>query len=410
MTVPHFFEVYEPVQYNNIEKCTLKELDDYLDVKLDEVLNSEGCVYVQAQTASGKTERIIRNYDKLFKADLLGKQIYAVPTHMLAKEFEDRLKAYNPNIPVYRVPPGDYSDTDLMLMSMGLPSNYHDKERSETLKKLFDETMGVFIITHSLLINLAERLKPTRIIIDENIEEALITNIDITPGELAGIGIYLDSKTRNRINDFVDALREMPYGAVIYTTLFDDITRKLKPLVETEAEALSRVVPNNFFNIVNADELRVSALDDGTPIVRGFSKSKLITNALDTNTPIKLFTATPMNTMLSKYYGRDFEVVKAPLAANTGKVIQYCNTTGAKYKIESHEAAVREKLSEEQIRNSVLLTFKNGQGYYSKDFNIAKINDEQVHLMNNAGLDFLKGKDLIVVGKFDKNPKCYKDM
>lgn len=412
MTVPLFFEIYEPVSYNNMDKVTLKELDEFMDSEMDRVLNSEGAQYYESQTASGKTERIIRYYYNLWLGQRLGKQIYAVPTHNLAIDVENRMREFCPEMPVYRVPQRGYTEKDLLLMTLGLAPETTDQDRNKIIRKLHDNhTDGVFIVTHSLLINLGESILPSGIIIDENIEEALLKNIDIPIADLQALTVYLSPQLAKRVSDMNADIPLLEYGTEMISPVFCDVLDELKPLVKSDWETIHKYIPVDFFNIDNAETVKVSYNKDGNHMLRVFYKSKLITHALEHNIPLKLFTATPMNYLLNEYYGTDFEVVTAPMAENKGKVIQFTNITGARYKQEQYPAKVKEKLSEEQIRNSLLITFKDGHTYYEDSiFNIAMKDDEPIHLMNNAGLDIFKGRDIIVVGKFDKNPKFYKDI
>ena len=70
-------------------------------------------------------------------------------------------------------------------------------------------------------------------------------------------------------------------------------------------------------------------------------------------------------------------------------------------------------MPQEVIDNSYLVSFKDtGADWKEWGFKVAEIDDsgEQLHFLNNAGLDCLKGKTLIVAGKFDKPQEYYADI
>ena len=151
-------------------------------------------------------------------------------------------------------------------------------------------------------------------------------------------------------------------------------------------------------------------------------KSELITNAINNNIPIKLFTATPMSQRLKNYYGLVFDIVEPERhARNTGKIVQFRGITGRRGRhngtginvdlFEKYNKYIRSKLDEDVINKSHIISFKDSKELWlSKDYEIFEKDGKEIHFMNNAGLDFMKGKDIIIVGKFDKPDEYYLDL
>jgi hypothetical protein len=115
ITVKEYFETGEREVINTIEKVSLKELDEMLDERFPVLLDDEGIVYIKAQTACGKTHRVIH---WLLKQDLTQKKIvYSAPRYTNISEFEERFAAaqaeagQQPGSNVCVVPQGQYSPT-----------------------------------------------------------------------------------------------------------------------------------------------------------------------------------------------------------------------------------------------------------------------------------------------------------
>lgn len=126
--------------------------------------------------------------------------------------------------------------------------------------------------------------------------------------------------------------------------------------------------------------------------------------------------ATPRTARLRSLYNADIDIHTFPLAENAGKVIQYLGTGGAKGnkdcdKVPDLIAYVKTKLTPEEIKNSWVISFKDSGDMWEKaGFKVPKFDGEPIHLHNNSGLDFLKGENIIVAGKFDLNDEYYKDI
>lgn len=108
-----------------------------------------------------------------------------------------------------------------------------------------------------------------------------------------------------------------------------------------------------------------------------------------------------------------------PRAINKGKIIQYLGLSGAKgrdcEKVDDMIAYANAVLPEDVKREAIVLTFKGAtQKWRDAGYTVYEAQDSDgrfvdVHLANNAGLDGMKGKKVIVAGKFDYPYKWYND-
>lgn len=395
MTVPQALEsnVSLPLVLDKSDYITVDELDEWMDANFEHALEDNKFVYFQSQTGSGKTERVIEYYSKLNAQGALGKQVYAVPNHKLANEVEARMIAFDESLPVYRVERiAFYSDEDLQRLKVGIPAKTKDLRRNKIIKKLFDGSCGIFILTHSMLLQLEGLLKSVdRVIIDENIEEALVYNISITKSEAASLTPFCGFSDINASN-----IREAVMD--IKNDHLDDYLA-------------NGVLVDGLFRIIIANIVKDTA-DGG---IRAVVKSPFISDIVYNDTPVALLTATPMSERIKAYYGIDFTVIEAPRAKNTGKVIQYCGISGARgnnnSKLPSYVSFVDESLPDGVKENAVLISFKDSREIWeAAGFKVADIDGNEVHLKNSAGLDCFKGRDMIVVGKFDLPEEYYRNL
>ena len=93
-----------------------------------------------------------------------------------------------------------------------------------------------------------------------------------------------------------------------------------------------------------------------------------------------------------------------PTAQNEGEIIQYMGITGAKgtncSKIEDLIKYVKLKIPAEEQKEAYVLSFKDAIPQWKEaGFKIPEYNGTPLHIANNAGLDLLKGKTVIVAGK-----------
>lgn len=392
MTVPQVFEsgVSLPLIVDKSEYITIDELDEWMDDNFEKALENNKFVYFQSQTGSGKTERIIDYYAKLNAQGALGKQVYAVPNHTLAIEVKERMRQADPNMNVYYIGKTEFqSEEDDVLLTVGLPAKSKDFYRSELIRKMFGNSCGVFVITHSLLLHLSGLSKfVDRIIVDENIEDALVRTIHITKTEAASLVPFckFDHIDETNIKQAVIDIRD---------NNLEDYLR-------------NGLIIKGLFTVVSAGIVKRTP-DDG---IRAVVKSQFISEAICNDTPTALLTATPMSERIKAYYGIDFTVVDAPRAKNTGKVIQYCGISGARgnnnSRLPSYVDYVTQSLPDGAKESAILISFKDSREIWeSAGFTVADVDGNEVHLKNNAGLDCFKDKDLIIIGKFDLPDEYY---
>lgn len=367
LTMYEFFSGdYERVTRNNSERCTPQELDEWMDVNLTQILNSDGFHYFQSQTGSGKTERVIQDYAS--KAFHIGKEIYTVPTHLLAREFEERLRKAAPDLNIVRISEQEYTDKDKLYLKAGAAALTQDENRKEELKKLFSkDENGVFIITHSLFSHFDRGIShATRIIVDENIENTLIQNVKITVEQLDVLKRYIIGYNgKQHIEDMIAEL-DKPEGTVIENT-FGRFNCDIDVEAYVENVSESNII-DNVLRLGSADRIMVSKVD-GRKCLRALFTSDVIRVAFERNIPVKLLTATPMTQRLKDYYGDICDVISAPNAKNTGCVKVYREYSGARgtgyihgmteEKFDAALKVIRKNLTEEQIANSKIISFKD---------------------------------------------------
>lgn len=407
-------------------KVSMEELDAWMDEAVTAFLNdSTGSVRIlKSQTGSGKTKRVI---DWLLSlADLHERKIiYAAPKHDNLKEFEERFLAkanFNQTGLIHRCPPKEVSQEDVFYLQLGLPAKTKSAERKGFIDKLFnEEDKGVFLITHSLLTALSG-LSPELIIVDEELDSSLVKETKIELANLASVVPFLDADTGKKLVDFIDEIksRNREDGIDIdLSFLRQEVAPQLREQVEAYLATTSTAnIASGFFDCMDNDG-KLSKGKAGTNCIRIVKKSTLIEECQAKRIPVRIFTATPMNKRTEKYYGIETEVLEAPLAVNTGRIIQYRGCSGAKGKGNSKLPALAEYMKSvlpaDVIENSPLLTFKCGNEqdkdfWKEQGFNLANDGSKQIHLANNSGLDLFKGRTIIVSGKFDYPEQSYQDM
>lgn len=427
VTVPEFFEddIDLPVT-PQCSKVTTEELDSWMDETVPAFLNDRtGNVRIlKSQTGSGKTARVI---DWLLALPDLHdrKIIYSAPKHDNLKEFEERFLAranFNQSGLIHRCPPKEVSQEDVFYLQLGLPAKTKSAERKGFIDKLFnEEDKGVFLITHSLLTALSG-LEPDTIVIDEEIDSSLVKETKIELSNLASIVPFLDTDTAKKLVDFIDEVksRDRANGIDIdLSFLRQEVAPQLREQVDAYLATTNAAnIAAGFFDCMENDG-KLSEGKAGTNCIRIVRKSTLIEECSNRLIPVRIFTATPMNKRTEKYYGVQIEVLEAPLAANTGRIIQYRGCSGAKGKNNEKLPALakymKDVLPADVIEKSPLLTFKCVRGeeesfWKEQGFNLANDGSKQIHLANNSGLDLFKGRSIIVAGKFDQPPQSYQDL
>lgn len=422
ITIKEYFENYAKKEVKNtIEKITLEELDKRLDDEFPRLLASDGITYIKAQPASGKTHRVI-NY-LLDNIDLSEKKvIYAVPTYNNIDEFQKRFleadaarRGFSMASFITCIPRGNYSARDLLLLELGLKAETKQETRLYYIQQMLDyNKKGLFVATHQLISHL-KGCRADLIIIDENVEDCLRFEVIMDSTEIAGLRPHSDAALRNEITKLSDELPSKDYGDI-------DISIIRKAIKSNNFNWESYTNSNNIIKGIGMlrgemEQPRVVKRNNQS-VIRVITRSTLIADALEYKTPVKLLSATPLNEMLKALYNTDnIDVYEFPIAENKGKIIQYEKETGAKtdgdgrLKVAPLIKYIKEKLTEKQIKESYVLTFEAFINDFRKaGFNIPRYNLDDLHIANNAGLDVLKGKNIIIAAKFDMNDEYYKNL
>lgn len=433
ITVKEYLARGEHKVISTVKTIQLEELDAMLNEQMPQMLSESGLAYIQAQTACGKTERVIK---WLLEQDLTQRKIiYSVPRYSNITEFRDRfIAAYaakfgsNPirNGAIKIIPKGKYTQADLLRMELGLPPQMKQTERIKAITEMRDYNIkGLFVCSHVCISHLQDCIADC-IIIDENIEETLKDEVLIDGVGLTGLISCVQPQYRDKINElevyleFEEVGREFSI-AILRKALADGFNWDKYIASSEPVSGLGKI--QRFVN--ETPKTTIKRKKSGARIVEAkaiviTTKSPLITNAIKSKTPIKFLSATPKSELLKYMYeltDNDIEIKVFPQAKNRGQIIQYCGKTGARgngeERIEDLIKYVKSKITDEIREKAIVISFKDSADKWkAAGFNIMYIEDENgekvpIHLANNAGLDFLKGKTIIVAGKFDYPTEYY---
>lgn len=408
---------------NTVEKVSLEELDEKLREEMPRLLGEEGIVYIKSQPASGKTYHVIQ---WILTQDLTQKKIiYSVPRYTNMDEFIERFKAaFNEAekgkpMPreaedyIKQIPKGNYSSADLLLMEMGFPPATRQDERMRAIQEMVNaESKGLFVCSHQCIAHLRE-CPADCIIIDENIEEALLDVVILDAAGLGSIIGYVENEEKQQgVLDLLNYIKDRERGELVN---IEPLRRALIGFnwdgylqSKTRMAGIGKVLDPN-------KEPPMITKVKGSSAIRFSTKSTLIETALKNGTPIKLLSATPKSEMLKRIYKTDeIEMFEFPLARNEGQIIQFMGVSGAKgnncSKVEDLIKYVKMKIPAEEQEKAFVLSFKDAiPQWRAAGFKIPEYNGTPLHIANNAGLDLLKGEIVIVAGKFDENDDKYLD-
>lgn len=99
----------------------------------------------------------------------------------------------------------EYTDLDLARLSLGLGKSSKNPEKVNFIRQLLQPqefSGGVYVITHALLLNLPY-IPCQRIIIDENIEEALTQEYIFTKPQIRLISDYVPEEVREQVDELI---------------------------------------------------------------------------------------------------------------------------------------------------------------------------------------------------------------
>ena len=433
ITVKDYLKKGKHEVINTLEKITLSELDTMLDAEMPRLLDAGGIVYIKAQPACGKTHRVIQ---WLLRQDLTQKKIiYSAPRYNLINEFEERYRQayaeYHAGEPlnddidiIHIVPRGNYSKADELLMELGFPAQTRQEERFLAIQEMINpEKKGLYVATHQCITHL--RTCPADcIIIDENIEGCLLDETKLNTTILNGLVSCMKDEYKAEARAFIDSIDDMTRGDTI------DLEVMRRAMVDgfDWYKYISNIKRGggSYAGVARLTEAHAEppkiAIEGGSNVIRFTIRSNLITDAMERGTAIKMLSATPKPARLNAIYGlteNGIETYNFPLAKNTGTIIQYLGITGAKGSRGTTDddntmkmiKYVKRKLPEEVIAQAYVLTFKDAIKIWMEEgFNIPFYNGEAIHIANNSGMDLLKGKTVIVAGKFDESTDAYENI
>lgn len=426
LTVPEFFSANPSAPVlPNVETVSTEELDRWLDSNVPQFLAdlTGDMKILVSQTGSGKTKRVIDYLLESFELQSK-KVIYAAPKHSNLKEVEERMQqqaSFEQLGLIHRCPEKEITAADVLLLQLGLPAKTKSAKRKGFIDALFNpEEKGVFLITHSLLTGLTG-LEVDQIIVDEEIDSSLVKETKLELTNLATVIPYLEVETGIELTSFINEVRERKREDSLdidLSLLRYKVCPQLYPHIEEYIAATTN--SNIAVGLFDSEQVngKLSKGKSGSNCIRLVKISPLVADALATSTPIRVFTATPLHKETESYFNVTIPVLKAPLAANKGRVVQYTGCSGARGLNNSNLPKlanfIKSTLPPEVIDSSLLLTFKASDGdgafWTSQGFKLATDDGTQVHLMNNSGLDCLKGKSIIVAGKMDYPNQYYQDI
>ena len=424
MTVAEFFKIYTPAaeRTTEVKKIRINELDAIMDAEMPKLLSSPKSYYIKAQTGSGKTERIIK---WMLKQDLKTKKIiYAVPGYNQIIDFKNRFQAavrqqgfgtycdsFFADI-FHDIPKSDYTAKDLMRIKLGLQRKVKDFARNAAIFNMVDKNShGVFVCTHSLITRLSG-FSADVIIVDENIEDSLITRVNIEKSSLSKLNGFLTDTNReaaSKLLQFMDETDVLPIGGRINRTLLNEILAAIEPEEYLEKVEEKDLIEHLFLLSSNHIKIKKGISEtEGSWILRVSGVSPLFSNAFTNNIPVKLFTATPKPQLLDNYlseYSQRLERYSFPETQHEGKIIQYIKYSGSKGEKDDKVENELFPYIQEVVPNwqdYYLITFKScGEMAEKMGFKMPYYEGKILHFDNSAGIDTLKGENLIIAGKYN---------
>ena len=410
-------------------RITRDELQKQADDIIPKTLAAEGIHYIECQTEAGKTERII-NY--LCGIDFnKSKIIYSVPTYKLINEFISRLEKAGFDKSFIHYPKKiDYTEEELILMDASFPE--HIKltqemlERKQELQKINDKSVrGLFLITHTCLAHL-RAYDVYEIIIDENIEDLAIDRSLIPLSKLYALNAYLNKEGKEELKKLTEIIDDGEPQQVINNIDVNKLFRgiDINRLVHSKndfRDENNRMYPIG--KIKYADKLSIGEDRFHNKYLYIETMTKLFKYSIDNGVRVKLFTGTPKIAQLSTGLPKDIaeeinkNIIKIHRAKPLGHIYQFKKFRGSKYNLEKPQVwkDIQNELEKHGVdwRNTNTLTLKAycdvaREKYH---FKIPKsLEGEYMYIENCAGLDCIKGEDLIVIGKADKPRESYIDM
>lgn len=394
LTVPDLLRGAQP---NTMYKTTALELEFEMEEKLPAAFDSPDNEMVSSPTGSGKT-KIVRDYMQAHPAD---KMLYVAPFHALLHEVADKLKAEN-GLTMIVPPATEYTPDEIRIMAAGGSVQMNNPDRKRIFEEIKDSRYGgIYGITHMALINLGNLRNSgiKMVYVDENIEDALTNEIEF---------------------DLAAFMHLKPYATKWDKSIVDYFT--LPELTAVDAEPFAAIVAStniNYYALSGCPTISgIGRLAKGTwhgyATNMGTIRFTQVKDTFDCGVPIKYLTATPQKNYMRIITGFKMHEVDVNMSENKGKIIQYLGITGAKgtggAKVKDLIKFAAKNIDEDPTETYVISFKESVEEWVAAGYKILEYDDgKYMHLSHNAGVDALKGKTVIVAGKFDKPQRWYEN-
>jgi len=456
-TIAEWFNSGDYIKRDKAERekrITREELKQEADSKIPMMLEEDGIQYIECQTEAGKTERILNYFASIDLTQV--KIIYSIPTYILIDEFINRLRKKGVAKEVIFCPRKvEYTPEEQIYLDMGFPEcvplNDDMVARRKELEKVEDtDKKGLFILTHSALTHL-KKITASKIIIDENIEDCLVKRYSISLSALGALKTFIYTKD--------EVLKEEPRSIVLEGETTEDKIEYLEKQIAAVNDDLQLIIDTvrnaepqtkiegidtlRLINYINAHKLskddgvkdslkHIGQLRNATLLSVGENTykstrylyfeiaSQLIPKASAGGISVKLLTGTPkqkqLETGLPEEMKGKIEQLKIDRADPLGNIYQWLieGASGSKSSMAKTLDYAIEQLEKRGVDWTAinLLTLKSCRDMArERGFLIPQTeNGEDIYIENCAGIDDMKGKDLIVIGKADIPKNSYLDM
>ena len=369
--------------------CTLQEAEEDLSQKLTEAVNSNRCGIniIKAQTAIGKTHKyidIIKNSNKKF--------IVAVPTNILKNEVYNRMisEGITSVVKTHSITEIEQNDDEIgktvkRLNSLG---TYRDvkqyikelatNEEYEYLLKYiqpiecYDDTR-IIVTTHKKFLNASkEFLENYEIIIDEDILLSSAKNtVSVLIEDLEKISEYYKARY------VLKTLKEGEYIKSDFENTYIDFETILKRNISTNVNAF----------------MKATTLCRDNKYIHCFIPTEL------QNVKCTIVSATADEEIYRMCFPDryiHFDVCKK--AKYMGRIIQDCSRSYSRRDIANDDDLIERIIEENPDFNHIISFMK-----YKHRCNGCKI-----HFGNTEGCDYMKGKNLLIIGTPHMNEFVYK--
>lgn len=409
------------------KRISREQLQAEADKVIKETLASNNVEYVELQTEAGKTERIL-NYLRNTVDLTQTKVIYTVPRYLLLDEFVLRAEEKGISRDTICYPHKiNYTAEDLYYLNAGFPQGIEITDemraRRRDLQRLRDrKDKGLYLITHSCLSHM-NGIEADEIIIDENIEDCLIRQVRIHLTALNALTLYLKAPfAKSEMRAFIERIEQTPDNTEVKAPNWDLIFQCLDYRAFVKDQRIDDDGKKDIGLLQRANVITVNRDWNGYQYIYFEIRSDLFENALKNSIKLKLFTGTSKINTLRAGYGDEImsqvNYVQVERAEQLGQVLQCRDYSGSKWKIEQALKGAIEKFQKLGIdwQRMPLLTLKSAvdtakQLGYKIPQRISSEGEQQdLYIENCAGLDCLKGQDLIVIGKVDIPKNAYVDM